>query len=304
MSDGMAIESGVAVAYLPTNLMPPVQYSRYYTDNWRDAFKFEDFTDCGGKACENGGTLTKDCECHCTNPWNIPDQCQDCGEKFCKNGGFLNRHTCQCICAHEWDIGDECDVKCSAVVESAGCREGGQYYGQCLTSSQAQYNCPLTCNICEQRDCGEKFCKNGGFLNRHTCQCICAHEGDIGDECDVDCTAVVEPADCDDKTSDGQCTSSEETRYNCPLACNICNIQDCMEKTCENGSTLNIFTCECIRAHPWNTPERCEVNCSAVVESDDCKEGGIYFGHCDNLIQAQYSCPLTCDICQPKGTKF
>ena len=33
-------------------------------------------TDCGGKACENGGTLDLEtCECTCSKPWLIPGVC-------------------------------------------------------------------------------------------------------------------------------------------------------------------------------------------------------------------------------------
>jgi len=102
------------------------------------------------------GSKCGDCAGSCTD-----DLC-DCGGKVCENGGTLDLETCECSCLKSWHLPETCALNCTEVTEGSACKTGGGFYGNCQRYSNVPYECPIHCDICPYSGVGYDDGSSGG----------------------------------------------------------------------------------------------------------------------------------------------
>ncbi|XP_072168768.1 uncharacterized protein [Diadema setosum] len=175
--------------------------------------------ECGGPACQNGGTKSDiTCQCECPAPWG-GDDCSACSIK-CVHG-TMDDETCSCTCDDGW-TGMTCSETCEDKHDL--CNKG--WFSPWCTEEYPYVldNCPAMCGLCKVSINGvvragncRTTCNNGGTLRGMECECDCA-PGFYGDDCSLKCQD--KSPHCSWATS--QCGNSDYVKHYCPLSCQLC----------------------------------------------------------------------------------
>ncbi|XP_076451223.1 uncharacterized protein LOC143287164 [Babylonia areolata] len=273
-----------------------------------------DMSSCD-KVCENGGTLDSySCTCQCAQPFS-GDTCRR--NETCRDyADGCHAWTDSC---HKRDIREKhCPLTCGVCsqVEETSCRDIIPTCSEkdCGDKKRKSRLCPLTCGVC-----------TSSVSDKATCEDVlptCSYPGTVEYcytpvmkhvLCRYTCGGCDDYAECSDTQTDCAvhksyyCSESYFKYVSCRATCGVCTGQDEMstdlppltseapscDKVCENGGTLDPYSCTCQCAEPF--------------EGDTCRRNGTCRDHVDGChawtdschkrdIREKY-CPLTCGVC-------
>ncbi|KAI6661894.1 Neurogenic locus Notch protein-like [Oopsacas minuta] len=250
-------------------------------------------------ACQNGGDVTSDCTCDCSDTGHggmyceidpcSPDPCLNNG--VCTNsggdfsceciGGFTGPTCAQCpiVCEHGGDVIFDCTCDCSDTgYEGTKCKED---INECLITPS--------------------LCLNGGLCQNtqgsYYCICEGGYSGEYCAHCPIECLnggEMLSNCTCD-------CTNTDYVGWNCGVPKNKCVSEPCVNGEC--SSTDEDYSCNCTRGFTGKNCSECLVVCQNGGErlSDctcDCSNTRYEGTKCQNDIN---ECPTTPSICLNGG---